>query len=177
MKPGFDSWFGKICSRRDRLPAPVFLGFLCGSSGKESACNEGDLGSIPGLGRSPGEGKGYPLQYSGLENSMNSSWGRKMLDMTERLSFTHWYKTFACFKCQILLLWKKINLFVPSGYFLSSPSNESNKAKVLTPLTLLPQQSMPVWVCLSTLVQVMGSVGTYLLGMQLQYLGLRLMMR
>ena len=43
----------------------------CGSVGKESACNVGDLGSIPGLGRSPGEGKGYPLQYSGLENSMD----------------------------------------------------------------------------------------------------------
>ena len=42
----------------------------CGSAGKECACNAGDLGSIPGLGRSPGEGKGYPLQYSGLENSM-----------------------------------------------------------------------------------------------------------
>ena len=42
------------------------------SAGKESACNVGDLGSIPGLGRSPGEGKGYPLQYSGLENSMDS---------------------------------------------------------------------------------------------------------
>ncbi|CAI9173090.1 unnamed protein product [Rangifer tarandus platyrhynchus] len=40
------------------------------SAGEESACNEGDLGSIPGLGRSPGEGKGYPLQYSVLENSM-----------------------------------------------------------------------------------------------------------
>ena len=46
------------------------LGFPCGSAGKESARNESDLGSIPGLGRSPGEGKGYPLQYSGLENSM-----------------------------------------------------------------------------------------------------------
>ena len=45
--------------------------FPCGSAGKESACNAGDLGSIPGLGRSPGEGKGYPLQYSGLENSMD----------------------------------------------------------------------------------------------------------
>ena len=42
-----------------------------GSAGKESACNVGDLGSMPGLGRSPGEGKGYPLQYSGLENSMD----------------------------------------------------------------------------------------------------------
>ena len=47
------------------------LGFPCGSAGKESACNVEDLGSIPGLGRSPGEGKGYPLQYSGLENSMD----------------------------------------------------------------------------------------------------------
>jgi len=47
-------------------------GFPCGSAGKESACKAGDLGSIPGLGRSPGEGKGYPLQYSGLENSKGS---------------------------------------------------------------------------------------------------------
>ena len=57
--------------RRNRLPTPVFLGFPCGSAGKESACNVVDLGSIPELGRSPGEGKGYPLQYSGLENSMD----------------------------------------------------------------------------------------------------------
>ena len=48
----------------------VFLGFPCGSADKESACNAGDLSLIPGLGRSPGEGKGFPLQYSGLENSM-----------------------------------------------------------------------------------------------------------
>ena len=45
------------------------VGFPCGSAGKESTCNVGDLGSIPRLGRSPGEGKAYPLQYSGLENS------------------------------------------------------------------------------------------------------------
>ena len=49
----------------------VSMAFPCGSAGKESACNEGDLGSIPGLGRYPGEGKGNPLQYSGLENSMD----------------------------------------------------------------------------------------------------------
>ena len=55
----------------DRLPTPVFLGFPCGSDGKESASNMEDLGSIPGLGRSSGEGNGYPLQYSGLENSMD----------------------------------------------------------------------------------------------------------
>ena len=47
------------------------LGFPCDSAGKESTCNAGDLGLIPGLGRSPGEGKGYPLLYSGLENSMD----------------------------------------------------------------------------------------------------------
>ena len=47
------------------------MGFLCGLAGKESACNVGDLGSIPGLGRFPGEGEGYPLQCSGLENSMD----------------------------------------------------------------------------------------------------------
>ena len=46
------------------------MGFPCGSAGKESACNAGDLGSVPGLGRSHGEGKVYPLQYSGLENFM-----------------------------------------------------------------------------------------------------------
>ena len=60
----------KNIKRRDRLPSPVFLGFPCGSAGKESTCNAGDLGSIPGLGRSSGEGKG-PLKYSGLENSMD----------------------------------------------------------------------------------------------------------
>ena len=53
------------------LPTPLFLGFPGGSAGKESTCNVGDLGSKPGLGRYPGEGNGYPLQYSGLENSMD----------------------------------------------------------------------------------------------------------
>jgi len=59
------------------------------SVGKESTYNAGDLGSIPRLGRSPGEGKGYPLQYSGLENSMDSPWDCKESDMTERLSLSH----------------------------------------------------------------------------------------
>jgi len=70
-RPQCGSWVGTIHWRRDRLPTPVFLSFPCGSAGKESACNEGDLGSTPGLGRSPGEGKGYLLQYSCLENSMD----------------------------------------------------------------------------------------------------------
>ena len=53
------------------LSSDISLGFPCGSAGKESACNTGDLGLIPGLERSPGEGKACPLQYSGLENSMD----------------------------------------------------------------------------------------------------------
>ena len=51
--------------------APLIEGFPCGSAAKEFACSAGDLDSIPGLGRSLGEGKGYPRQYSGLENSMD----------------------------------------------------------------------------------------------------------
>ena len=56
--------------RRDRLSIPVFVGFPCGSAGKESTSNERDLGSIIGLGRSPREGKSNPLEYSGLQNSI-----------------------------------------------------------------------------------------------------------
>ena len=69
------------------------LDFPGGPEGKESTCNAGDLGLIPGLGRSPGEGKGYPLQYSGGESHGqrslvgHSPWGDKELDMTEQLSF------------------------------------------------------------------------------------------
>ena len=60
------------------------MGFPNSSADKESTCNAGDTGLIPGLGRSPAVGKGYPLQYSGLEIPWT---GRKELDMTERLSF------------------------------------------------------------------------------------------
>ena len=53
------------------IPQRYIRGFPGGSAGKESTCTVGDLGSIPGLGRSPGEGNDYPFQYSGLENSIN----------------------------------------------------------------------------------------------------------
>ena len=62
------------------------MAFPCGSAGKESACNVGDLGLIPGLGRSPGEGNGCPLQYSGEFHGLYSPWGRKESDTTEWLS-------------------------------------------------------------------------------------------
>ena len=70
-RPQFNFWVRKMHWRKDRLPTPVLSCFPCGSAGKESTCNLGDLGLIPGLGRYPGEGKAYPLQYSGLENSMD----------------------------------------------------------------------------------------------------------
>ena len=64
-------------------------GFPSGRAGKKSACNAGDLGSVPGLGRSPGEGKGYPLQYCGLENSMDCTvHGAAELDTTQQLSLS-----------------------------------------------------------------------------------------
>ena len=91
--PGFDPWVGKIHWRRERLPTPVFWpgifhspwackeldtseqlsfqSFPCSLVGKASACNVGDLSSVPGSGSSPGEGNGNPLQYSCLENSMD----------------------------------------------------------------------------------------------------------
>ena len=65
------------------------MDFRCGSAGKESSCNVGDVGSIPELERSPGEGKGYPLQYSGLENSMDCIvHGVRESDMTEQLALS-----------------------------------------------------------------------------------------
>ena len=76
------SWVENIPWRRERLHTPVFPD---NSVGKESACNARDPGLIPGLGRSTRKGKGYPLQYSGLETSMdlNSTWGCKETDTTE----------------------------------------------------------------------------------------------
>ena len=86
----FTSWAHIILSHH------FILGFTGGSDSKESACNAGDLGLIPGLGRSPGGGHRNPLQYSCLENPRGqrslagySPWGCKELDMIERLSFVY----------------------------------------------------------------------------------------
>ena len=70
----------------------MYMDFPGGSDGKASVYNAGDLGSIPGSGRFPGEGNGNPLQYSCLENPTDGGawcpWGCKELDMTEQLHFT-----------------------------------------------------------------------------------------
>ena len=65
----------ELLEARIKGVATTFMGFPGCSAGKESACNSGDLGLIPGLGRSPGERNGYPLRYSSLEKSMDSAWG------------------------------------------------------------------------------------------------------
>ena len=81
----FKTWFCPSYNLSGASPLPlnmgylflvrsnIFLGFPCGSAGKESICKVGDMDLIPELKRPPGEGKGYPLQYSGMENSMDSS--------------------------------------------------------------------------------------------------------
>ena len=96
--------------------------FPCGSAGKESACSVTDLGLIPGLGRSPGEGKGYPLQYSGLENSMDCTVHRVAESyMTEQLSLTHSTGSLVCTDSALKNLRTEFNLtlkrkvFYPSG--------------------------------------------------------------
>ena len=76
----FDSWVRKIHWKRDRVPTPVFLGFPCGSTGKESACNVGDLGFIPGLGRFPWRRERLPTpvfqtgEYSPWCHRVRHSW-------------------------------------------------------------------------------------------------------
>ena len=84
----FNSWVRKIPWRRDRLSTSVFLGFPCGSAGKESSRNAGVLGSIPGLGRSPGDEKRLPTPvfWPGKIHGVYSPWGHKEFDMTEWLS-------------------------------------------------------------------------------------------
>ena len=85
------------------------MGFPGGSQGKESAYNAGDPGLVPGLGRFPGEGNGYPLQYSCLGNLMDtrslagySPWGCKELDSTERLTLSLFFQ-FSLFLKQFYL--------------------------------------------------------------------------
>ena len=93
-------------------------GFPCGSAGKESTCNAGELGLIPGLRRSPGEGKSYPLQYSGLENSMDCIILGVARSQTWLMTFT--FKMWLLLEIQWLglcaSLQRLVNGNVPQGY-------------------------------------------------------------
>ena len=84
-----------------------FEGFHGGSVGKQSACNAGDPGLIPGLGKSPGERKGYPLQYSCLENSMDrlaGAWQATVLGISKSKSFENLINLFVAFLAVLSLL-------------------------------------------------------------------------
>ena len=130
-RPQFDSWVRKIPWRKNRLPTPVFLGFPGASDSKESSCNVGDLGSTPGLIRSPGAGHDSPLQYGeSLENPHGqrnltdySPWGCKESDTTEWLSMAHiecWLHTYLQLPCLLYFL-KPIlcdTSIVTSAFFL-----------------------------------------------------------
>ena len=100
----------------------ALIGFPGGSDGKESACNAGDLSSIPGSGRSPGEWNGNPLQYSCLEKSMGrgamgySPWGLKKLDMTEGLTLSLSFKVLIVAKG---LFWNSRDCGINSVVFLT----------------------------------------------------------
>ena len=131
----FNSWVGKVRWRRERLPAPVFLGFPYVSAGKESACSVGGLGSIPGLGRSPGEGKGYPLQYSSLENSTGSQRvGHDWVTLTFLLTFFgSWLFLDRCWKKSSNVVKSSKELWAPAGLFFFGVTG-----KLLTYYTRIP---------------------------------------
>ena len=98
----------------------IYMGFPGSSAGKESACNEGDLDSIPGLGRCPGGGHGNPFLYFYLENPHGqrslagySPWGRKESDTTERLSTVYIYM----YVCMCVYMYFLFQVLLIIGYY------------------------------------------------------------
>ena len=112
-------------------------GFPGGSAGKESACNEGDLDSIPGLGRSPGEETGYPLQYSGLENSMDYI-AHGVAKSRTGLSDFH-------FHFQTPFMLPSVSSFLPGPFFCFSPFTQCNKRLVQSRVVEEPKKMDLRW--------------------------------
>ena len=104
----------------------VFPALPSGSAGKESACNAGDLGSIPGLGRSPGEGNGYPLQYSGLENPMDCT-VRRMAKSQTCLSDFHIVFPTGRLRDPLILGLGKEMYKMSLGHLVQPDNKEANK--------------------------------------------------
>ena len=98
------------------------MGFPGGSAGKESTCKVGDLGSIPGLGRSPGEGEGYPFQYSGLENSMEEVPG--VAKSRTQLSNFHFTSLMGIYRVSIILAEGRSEVWVHYFFNLMGGGNE-----------------------------------------------------
>ena len=101
-------------------PHLITVDFPCGSAGKESTCNAGDLGLIPRLGRSPGEGKGYPLQYSGLENSVDYGVAKSQTQLSD---FHFQFQSLQKINKHIRIIAIAINLFVLINSFLGIKLN------------------------------------------------------
>ena len=110
----------------------MYWGFPGGSNGEESACNVRDLGSIPGLGRSPGEGNGNPLQYSCLENLVDrGAWwatvhGVAKTDTTEWLTLSLYTEHLLCFW---IFSWSKESLGLPKQYVVEFLLNKWGSVK------------------------------------------------
>ena len=154
-RPQLDFWVGKIPWRMDRLPTPVFLGFSGDSVSKESTCNVGDLGSIPGLGRCPGGGHGNPLQYSCLENPHGqrclmgcSPWGCRVRHDWATNTVQHskaYIYIFHIFLSQ-LFVDGHFGDFLLKWYIVSikSLNNKENWNKNITPILTVDKFSMNV---------------------------------
>ena len=130
-----------------KLALPLSLGFPFGSAGKESACTMGVLGSIPGLGRSPREGKGYPLQYSGLENSMSCIVHVLSKSQTQLSDFhfisLHWVSSKGPFESYKCYLFDKKNLIFHStkGAFCKADLGILKKKKINSSPSEIPPHS------------------------------------
>ena len=115
-RPRFDSWVGKIRWRRDRLPTPVFLGFHCSSAGKESACNVGDLDSIPGLGRFPWRKERLPTpvfwpgEFHGLQSMGSQRVGHNWVTFTFTVLWSETY-SYLHFKDEESEAWRCFSTF------------------------------------------------------------------
>ena len=134
----FLSWEDPL--EKGKATTPVFLGFLCGSTGKESASIVEDRVSIPGLGRSPGERKSCPLQYSGLENSMNC------IGVTKSQTCPSKFYTYVLEWHNKNMFWNFVNLKVPTKFYLHAyyhhPHHFSCVQLFANPWTIAHQASL-----------------------------------
>ena len=151
----FLGWW--ILCRRDRPPTPVFLGLPGGSGGKESTCNAGNLGLIPGLGRSPGEGNGYPLQYSGLENFMDCIFHGVAKSQTRLSDFHFIGYTFTCLSNRHIsgkVFLTQFELMFPPLWFhgLISISLTHYLISHLDLRIFIPLLFLKIWVCLTGMI-------------------------
>ena len=116
------------------------MGFSCGSAGKEFSCNAGDLGLIPGLGRSPGEGNGYPLQCSGLENPTTRpvrwGWPRPLSLICFSRYTSHLFRLLCRHPCMCVSVVGTVGLQVDSGTEDSQGSGSPASGRTLQKLKL-----------------------------------------